>query len=153
VHTLHDENYISLIGAIAGIFGGIRFQWGPLVKALGFKAVYSGILLLEMIIGYTFPQFGALYKSTFAVYLGLIFFAEGAHFTLMPIMISRMFGEHATMVYGFGFSFSGFSSLISSLLIAFVFNDDFETCYYLGASLCVVSLVILGCLFREEKFN
>lgn len=84
--------------------------------------------------------------------LAVIFFTEGAHFTLMPIMISKIFDDQATMVYAFGFSFSGFSSLITSILVTFVFKGDFDICFYLGGGLCVVSLGILMFFFKDEKF-
>lgn len=151
--TLRDDDFISLVGAISGIFGGIRFHWGSFIDWFGYKAVYGCILVLQAIIGFTFPFFGAQHRGSFATYLCLIFFTEGAHFTLVPIMITRIFGEQATMVYGFGFSFSGFSSIVTSLLVTLVFSDNFEACYYLGAVLCLVSLFILVFLFKEQKLE
>ena len=69
----------------------------------------------------------------------------------MPIMIARLFGEQATMIYGCGFSFSGVSSLVTSLLVTFAFDGDFESCYYIGSGMCVVSLLILIFLFKDLK--
>jgi len=45
-HTLKDEHFITFAGSIASVFGGIRFQWGPILEKLGFKAVYGAILVL-----------------------------------------------------------------------------------------------------------
>lgn len=149
---MHDEEFITLTGAIAGVFAGIRLHWGPFVEKYTYKRVYGTILAIQIILGFSFPDFGSQYKGTFLIYVSTIFFCEGAHFTLMPIMISRLFGEQATMVYAFGFSFSGVSSLITSLLVVFVFTDNFEACYYLGAALCVVALLLLMFVFRDEKF-
>lgn len=58
-NTLHDDDFITLAGAVAGIFGGIRFQWGPLVDCLGYKTIYGVILLVQIFIAFTFPIFGA----------------------------------------------------------------------------------------------
>lgn len=43
---IKDEGFITIAGATASIFAGIRFQWGPLVEKLGFKAVYGTMLAL-----------------------------------------------------------------------------------------------------------
>lgn len=92
-----------------------------------------------------------LYKPTFIVYVSILLFIEGGHFTLMPIMLARMFGDHAATVYGFGFSFAGLANIISLTLTTFVFHDHIEACYYIAAAFSVVSLILLIVLFVEKK--
>jgi len=92
-----------------------------------------------------------MYKGTFFAYLSLVFLVEGGHFTLMPIMLSRMFGEKAPLVYGFGFSFAGLSSVISLILTTFVFRDNIEACFYIAAAFSTISLILLIGLFTEKK--
>ncbi len=77
-------------------------------------------MIVQIFLGLTFPAVGSRYEWTFIISLCIIFLCEGAHFTLVPIMITKLFGDQATMVYSIGFSFSGFSSLISSVLVTFV---------------------------------
>jgi hypothetical protein len=43
---IRDDSFISLAGSIGAFFGGIRFQWGPLVEKFTFKKVYAAILIL-----------------------------------------------------------------------------------------------------------
>ena len=75
---------------------------------------------------------------------------EAAHFTLMPIMIAKLFGGKAQVVYPFAFSFSGIASLIISFLLHFLLDGDFELLYYISTALNLVSLAIL-LVFYEEK--
>jgi hypothetical protein len=150
---LNDNSYISLIGSLGAIFGGIRFQWGPLVDYFSFKVVYTVILILQIILGFSFPFFAAYHYASFAICICLIFFCEGAHFTLMPLMITRLFGDTAEVIYPFAFSFLGVSQLFTFLLETFILKGDFEATYYTGSALCLVSLAILFTLFKDEPFK
>ena len=120
---LEDDEFISIVGAISGIFAGTRFQWGPLVEAYSYKLVYGIILVGSIFMAFTFPVL-SYYKATLAIYLPTMLLFEGAHFTLMPVMITKLFGNQATMVYGFGFSFSGVCAIITTTLVVFVFKKE-----------------------------
>lgn len=52
---IHDEAFISLIGSIGGIFGGLRFMWGPFTDLTSYKIVYGIILVLQIVLASTFP--------------------------------------------------------------------------------------------------
>lgn len=56
------------------------------------------------------------------------------------------------MVYAIAFSFSGASSLVSSLMVRFLLDDwGYEVFYYIGAAFSAISLVILVLLFPDKK--
>lgn len=103
-----------------------------------------------MILGATFSNFAVYHKETFITYLCLLIFLEAAHFTLMPIMIAKLFGVKAQVVYPFAFSFSGIASLIISFLVHFLLDGDFELLYYIGTALNLVSFAILLLLYQEK---
>ena len=96
-----------------------------------------------MILGATFSNFAVYHRATFIIYLCLLVAMEAGHFTLMPIMIAKLFGEKAQIVYPFAFSFSGIASLIISFLAHFLLDGNFELLYYISAALNLVSFAIL----------
>jgi MFS family permease len=147
---LHDDSFISIAGAVGAFCGGIRFQWGPLVDRFTFKKVYAAILILQIILGATFSNFAVFHKVTFMIYLCLLVFMEAGHFTLMPIMIAKLFGGKAQIVYPFAFSFSGIASLIISFLVHFLLDGNFELLYYISTALNLVSFAILLGLYQEK---
>ncbi len=147
---IRDDSFISLAGSIGAFFGGLRFQWGPLVDRFSFKWVYLSILITQIILGSTFPSFAVFHKSSFFVYLCLIICLEAGHFTLMPIMITKLFGAKAQIIYPFAFSFSGVASLLIAFLSEIVLQGDFEVMYYASAGLNIVSLLILVFVYEEK---
>ncbi len=82
-----------------------------------------------------------------------MFLCEAAHFTLMPLMISKFFGDTAEVIYPFAFSFLGVSQLLTFIIESFILDGNFEITYYLGSALCLVSLTILFTLFKDEPFK
>jgi len=58
-------------------------------------------------------------KALFFIWVCMIVWCEGGHFTLVPTACAKFFGEHAAIVYGIAFSFGSFSSILSSILVAF----------------------------------
>ena len=75
---------------------------------------------------------------------------EAGHFTLMPIMIAKLFGDKAQVVYPFAFSFSGVSTLLIAFISHTVLEGDFEVMYYLSSGLNVVSFLILMFIYKEK---
>lgn len=51
------------------------------------------------------------HKASYLVCVCLSFFCEGGHFTLVPAMYKKLFGEEGARVFGIGFSFIGIASL------------------------------------------
>lgn len=77
---------------------------------------------------------------------------EGGHFTLFATMMSKTFGKNGAMMYGFGMTFTGMSSLFSSILVRTTLNVyfEYEFFFYLSGVLSCGSLMILLLLFIGE---
>ena len=52
----------------------------------------------------------------YAFFYCMILFAEGGHFTVVPNVLKQIFGSQATQLYGFMFSYTGFTSILLVLL-------------------------------------
>ena len=90
--VLKDDEFITIVGSLGGFASGIRFVWSPLVDKFGYKKVYGCILIVQLIISFTFC-FVVSIKPLYLIYLCLIFWCEGAHYTLVPIIIANLFGS------------------------------------------------------------
>ena len=75
---------------------------------------------------------------------------EAGHFTLMPIMMTKLFGDKAQIVYPFAFSFSGVASLLIAFVSHVVLEGDFEVMYYVSTALNAVSFLILVLIYEEK---
>lgn len=88
------------------------------------------------------------------IWISLIIFAEGGHFTLLPNAFRTVFGkELASRVYGFAFTFTGVSSIIMILILKNVTENSYAFMFKLSAGLCVFALIILVCVFSEKPYN
>jgi len=56
-------------------------------------------------------------KETYAIWICLALFCEGGHFTLVPNMLKKIFGDQATSLYGIMLTYTGFSSLVMICLL------------------------------------
>jgi hypothetical protein len=119
------------------------------VDYFSFTKVYGTILIAQLILGFSFPFFAVYHSATFGISLCLFFLCEAAHFTLMPIMITRLFKDTAEIIYPFAFSFIGVSQLLTTLIETWIVHGDYATSYYMGSGFCLVSLAILIFGFRD----
>ena len=90
-------------------------------------------------------------KSTYAVWICMMLFTEGGHFTIMPNALKKIYGETATGIYGFIFTFTGLSNLLILFVVKSSFGQDYTNVYYLTAALSLVALTVLIFGFTEEK--
>jgi hypothetical protein len=148
---LKDDSFISIVGALSGVFGGMRFMWAPIVNKLSYKVVFGGILLTNTIIGFSFINI-VPYKPLYLMYVCTAFWFAGGQFAIFPVIITKNFGAQAVMVYSIGLSFCGISQLVSSILVdGFLEYLGYRFFYYLGGGLNALSFLLLLFLFKDEK--
>lgn len=150
---IHDDSFLTLVGSFSSVFGGLRFVWSFLVDyKQSFKFSYLILLVIQTIFGATFVLVKHI-KALFFIWVCMIVWCEGGHFSLVPTACANLFGKHAAIVYGFAFSFGSFSQILSSVLVTFFLNDiGYETFYYVSAGLSAAALLMLIFVFKEEKF-
>ena len=92
----------------------------------------------------------------------VMMFCLGGHFSLMPNVIKKIYGEEqAAKVYGVSFTYTGLSSLLLLYLscgsIVDTENVKKVSCYdfmfYVGAGLSAFALLLLLLFFKEEPFS
>lgn len=150
MQSIKDDRFLTTVGAVSSVFGGIRFLWSYLVDRYDFKFSYTIILCMNVAFGGTLTLVKEV-PALFLIWVSMIVWAEGAHFSLVPTICAKLFGKHAPIVYGVAFSFGGASQIISSVAVRFLLKSiGYESFYYAATAMSVLSLILLRTLFEEK---
>ena len=86
------------------------------------------------------------------IWVSMIIWAEGAHFSLVPTICAKLFGPHASLVYGVAFSFGALPQIISSVMVRLYLKTiGYETFYFTATAFSCISLFMLLFIFEEKK--
>lgn len=86
------------------------------------------------------------------VWICLALYCEGGHFTLVPNILKKIFGDQATSLYGITLTYTGLTSLIMIGLLETSLGSEYLMFYLITAGSSFVALGILLFVFTEEKF-
>ena len=107
--------FLSGIASAAAIFNAGRFLWGFALDRYSYKRVYGILLVVQIFLNFTI--FAVCHSGFFyLVWVCAFMFCEGGHFVLAPNILKKIFGEKATQLYGFFFSYAATCSLIMIIL-------------------------------------
>ena len=92
---------------------------------------------------------------TYALWVWLMMFCEGGNFTMLPVIMNRIFGSRAISVFGF---FGSYISIVGLLQI--VLNDlflhntlrSYLTFFFLNGVLSIFALALLMFAFQEKVY-
>ena len=104
MEKIKSDEFLTVVGSIASVFGGIRFIWSYLVDRYSYRLSYSIVLIMNVVFGSTLVLVSGS-RVLYLIWVSMIVWAEGAHFALIPTVIAKIFGPHAALVYGIAFSF------------------------------------------------
>ena len=86
----------------------------------------------------------------------MMLLCEGGHFTLVPNVLKKIYGQRATELYGFLFSYTGVCA-ISLIFLQDAFlgqtASSYDIFFYINGTISGVALVILLLFFHEKKFR
>ena len=116
MQKIKSDDFLTLVGSIASIFGGIRFVWSYLVDRYSYKLSYSIILSINIFFGSTLVLVSP-HKPLYLIWVSMIVWAEGAHFSLLPTVIAKLFGPYAALIYGIAFSFAAIAQITASIMV------------------------------------
>jgi hypothetical protein len=104
---------------LASVIGCLRFTWAGVLdfQWASYKLVYGFLLCLQIVLGLSFTWVASFGRGWFALWVCLIVYCEGGHFSLLPVLFKRLFGSMATKAYGIAFSYAGLSSCLILLVV------------------------------------
>jgi MFS family permease len=113
---IKSDDFLTIVGSVASVFGGIRFVWSYLIDRYSYKLSYSIVLIMNIVFGFTLVLVSNI-RGLYLFWVSMIIWAEGAHFALLPTIIVKIFGPNAALVYGIAFSFVAIAQLTGSVLV------------------------------------
>ena len=152
---LNDDNYLAFLGSFAAVCNTIRFLWSSALDSFPYKLVYGLLVAIQMLLAFTIA-FVSESRGLYAIWVSLILFCEGGHFTLVPNILKIIYGEQATFLYGILFSYTGVSSAIMMLMQGeFISKTVFSYNVFFAVSggLSVVALLMLRYCFSQKRFG
>ena len=152
---INDDNYFARLGATASVCNSIRFIWSAGLDCAAYKLVYGILLGLQVILTLSMPLVSHS-RGAYGLYVSLIMFCEGGHFSLVPNILRKIYGDRATSVFGLMFSFSGLCSILMLLLQNWFITShkhSYNAFFVVNGVLSVISLVLLKCVFTQSKFK
>ncbi len=90
-----DDSYLTIMGALGGLVNGSsRIVWGIVQDKYGFKKIYAGILICQLIVCTTITSVVSN-KFVYGIWVLLGYNCLGSHFVLFPTAIVNTFGIRA----------------------------------------------------------
>ena len=112
---LTNDGYLVILGSAAAVCNSMRFLWSWVTDYLPYKIVYSFMLCLQILLNFTI-KLVAKNEIFYAIWISSMLFCEGGHFTLVPNVLKKIYGEKATQLYGILFSYTGVCAIALILL-------------------------------------
>ena len=151
---IKDDHFLAIVGSAASICNCAgRIVWGLIADKVSYKfslVLESGIMSIFLL---TFYATSAVGKSTYFIWVCVIFFCVGGVFSLFPTAIARSFGaKYMSINYGLLFTSQLFSSVIASLLFTTVQHMlDWMGVIFLASAMCLVGFFVT-LLFRPKYY-
>ena len=150
-----NDDYFALLGSFASVAGCLRFAWSSLTDHYSYKTVYGILCLTQVALDFTVPLVAE--KSwLYAIWISAIMFCEGGHFTLLPNVLKKIYGDQGTALYGIAFSYTGVCSILILILQQYVLDPEsarsYNRFFYFNGVLSFASLVLLLTVFKPHKF-
>lgn len=131
---------------------------GPLQDRIGFKTMYSSILVTMFVVYATIPYVVQLNAMLYSVWVVTAFFCLGTHFTMFPLVNIKVFGQKsggqmASFIY-ISSGLSGLTSLwVSNILRSKNASNSFEIMCFISCITIAISFCICRFLFKEEEIR
>ncbi len=113
---IKNDDFLTIVGSVASVFGGIRFIWSYLIDRYSYKLSYAIVLSINIFFGFTLVLVSDI-KALYLIWVSMLVWGEGAHFALLPTVIAKLFGPYAALIYGIAFSFAAIAQITGSLLV------------------------------------
>ena len=154
LNGLTNENYLAWLGSVAAVCNSIRFIWSMATDYFSYKVVYGIMLVMQIVLDFTVPLV-AENAALYAIWISLMLLCEGGHFTLVPNVLKKIYGERGTALYGIAFSYTGICSIMIVVLQSYVLgtkSQSYDYFFYFNGAASCVSIILLFTVFSEKKF-
>jgi len=95
LNGLTNDSYLATVASIGSVFGTLRFVWSTVLDYSTYRLVYSTLLVTQILLCLTVSLI-ATSPVLYAAWISLFVFCEAGHFTLVPNILKRIYGDKAT---------------------------------------------------------
>lgn len=151
---IKDDSFLSIIASVSSFCACLRFTFGFMMEKLSFKTTFSILLVIQIFVSGTI-YWAVRHRWWYLFWMCFSYWLEGGHFTLMPTVCGKLFGQHGPFVFSIGFICFGISSLSTVFVVKVLLGNIIN---YIGVfiiCLCfqVVSFVLLWTMFDETPLQ
>ena len=141
-----------ILGITAAGLSSLCFIWSWATDSLKYKFVYSFLLFLQIASNFSI-KFVATDKILYAIEICVMTLCLGGHFTLLPNVLRKIYGEQATELYGYMFSYYGLC-YICLFFLQNAFLDEtnaltYEIFFFINGGISALSSCVLFIFFKE----
>ena len=150
--ALNNDLYLTKVGCASALMGALRFAWSgsmDFITINPYKKVYGTLLLIQAALGFSIELF-AENQLTFAIWMCLLIFCEGAHFTIIPTTLKLIYGKSASSIYGVIFSFAGLANLMIMLVTGSELGKNYTCVVQISAAMSMFAFLLLTFAFKEK---
>ena len=149
-----NENYLAWLGSIAAVCNSIRFVWSLATDHFSYRLVYGVLLCIQICINLTMPLISEN-RALYFIWVCILLLCEGGHFTLVPNVLKKIYGEKGTSLYGIMFSYTGICAILMIVMQSAVLTTEassFNIFFFFNGGTSFIALLILVFAFKENKF-
>lgn len=93
LENIPDDAFITTVGTIGALCNGLsRSFWANLIDRFSYKIVFSALLILQIVIGFTIDLIKE-YKILYLLWVAMSFFTLGGYFSMTPTICAKMYGN------------------------------------------------------------
>jgi Na+/melibiose symporter-like transporter len=112
INGLVNESYLTWLGSIASVLSAARFIWSTAsMDYFSYRTIYAVLLVMQIILCMTMPLVSKN-AGLYAIWVCLVCFCEGGHFSMVPNVVKKIFGKESTGLYGILYSYSGVCAIM-----------------------------------------
>ena len=152
---VHDDKFITIVGSIGAVLNGIsRGFWSSLQDYFGFKKVYMWLLVLEIVIAFTFVLVHKV-EALYLIWVCCSYAWLGGHFSIFPTLWAQIYGPiNGGKVYSILFTGFATATMMNWLLSKQSGKSiGYDVLFYILASLAVIAFVLAIFLNTNPKIK
>ena len=151
---IDDDRYLTIVGAVAAGWAGLRFIWAFIMQKLSYKVVYSLMLITQIVCCVTI-KWSVKNKLSYMITIWIMMWWEGGHFTTLPTVCGTLYGQRGYQVFSVIFVNFGLSSLAGIIVVQFLLNRvlGYYSIFLICGGMSGLSLIILWVFFDEKPLN
>ena len=119
---------------------------------INFKYVYGLLLFLQIVMAATI-SITSQSKTTYFIVICIELWCVGGHYAIFPNVMRQIYGKQASGLYGLCFIGTGIAALILEVFILSPLGSEFILLFSITGAASVISAILLIFVFDGSRFK